>query len=993
MASIDVDVAAGESRAATISGGGGGASAKGNSVSAHASSRRRLFDEDDFSWEKRFLGGLNVTRYDGQNVYVDGELRYELGNYLGGGAAGVVYEAVRVAGDGGGRRGRQVAIKILHPIGFKLTRRAALSRFNVAVEGLEYLPPQVSSPSKYGGNSASASSSGAATSTSTQSSTAGLEEKHVWWLVHPAKKEPVAATRRRGSSAAASPSRPGTRTGRDQYRELTLPQCIQVWGTDAAKWSSEDAQSRREGGIPRVPQKYLQFLAARSSVYREIRTMGKLSMRSASPITGGASGGHQNVLQLEEVLELVQDSKSTLFLVLELASGGELFDRIRVDEGCTETVARSYFNQLLSGVAYCHERGVCHRDLKPENLLLADNHDGAILKIADFGLSALVEGVRAPASSLSSPPPMKRLTSVVGSPYYVAPEVLKGTGGRLQGMPGTTGDNNRAYDASDDPGYDGTKADVWSLGVILYALLAGNLPFGQDLLNCPRFAELGEWQSRRRGFGRPSGGDGEFPLPVFDFEDEPREMDGPSMHPGSPCSRASLARPVSLTLEQGCRLRPFRSSGGTGPLSSSPCSRGRRPLSPVDPDFDGDAANLDERFGGSPQRESGSGECYPSWLFPAHFSDDVRSLLIELLDPDPQKRPSVAEAMDHPWVRAPGDEDASSVTPPFSENEQEAAPQMVVGSAPASSSPVYRRVMAEAEKRLDFRRDDPRVPTAPCRSCPTSPVRILKRPADKPPLSPSSKARLPLCSPPVASPGSGLTRRLADMGSMALPDLFLPRKNASPSSRGVQPSLFRRSPRARVRTHRSLSPPRSARRLRLGAEVAKGTPETRRAVTCSSNNVEAYSPSTDGDGSSSGSQMLRQFRDNVKRSTRFSTTVPAAEVIQRISDLIEDNPYPLAHTRPFANVRQYAEIDWENYTVTVKRSDIVVCTVRIFLLGTGLYMVEFLRGQVNIFEFKQFYEELRERLSEIVKNDYSLARLEKSGSRFRRAFSYEEDLR
>ena len=130
--------------------------------------------------------------------------------------------------------------------------------------------------------------------------------------------------------------------------------------------------------MSRVPEKFSTFLDARASLYREIESMGQLC------------NSHQNVLRLEEVLELVQDSKSTIFLVLELASGGELFDRIRVDEGCNEAVARNYFLQLLSGVEYCHARGVCHRDLKPENLLLADNRDGAVLKIADFGLSALV---------------------------------------------------------------------------------------------------------------------------------------------------------------------------------------------------------------------------------------------------------------------------------------------------------------------------------------------------------------------------------------------------------------------------------------------------------------------------------------------------------------------------------------------------------------------------------------------------------------------------
>lgn len=73
---------------------------------------------------------------------------------------------------------------------------------------------------------------------------------------------------------------------------------------------------------------------------------------------------------------------------------GELFDRIRIDEGCDEETACTYFRQVLAGVAYCHVRGVCHRDLKPENLLLAEDPNGfTTVKIADFGLSALLNTV------------------------------------------------------------------------------------------------------------------------------------------------------------------------------------------------------------------------------------------------------------------------------------------------------------------------------------------------------------------------------------------------------------------------------------------------------------------------------------------------------------------------------------------------------------------------------------------------------------------------
>ena len=124
--------------------------------------------------------------------------------------------------------------------------------------------------------------------------------------------------------------------------------------------------------IPWLPPKYVQWLSQRRKVKREINNMGRV-------------GGHRNVLELLSVLELLQDSKSTLFLILELVTGGELLDHIRLageeesradvgGAGCglraktkaasalrAEGAAQRYFSQLLSGLAYCHRRGVCHR--------------------------------------------------------------------------------------------------------------------------------------------------------------------------------------------------------------------------------------------------------------------------------------------------------------------------------------------------------------------------------------------------------------------------------------------------------------------------------------------------------------------------------------------------------------------------------------------------------------------------------------------------------
>lgn len=131
-----------------------------------------------------------------------------------------------------------------------------------------------------------------------------------------------------------------------------------------------------------------------------------------------------------------------LCISMEYASGGELFDRIVSSGHFREAEARYFFQQLLSGVEYCHSMGVCHRDLKLENALLDVGPDGKAaprLKICDFGYSK---------SSNDSDP-----KTTVGTPAYIAPEVLQ------------------------TKKYDGYKADVWCCGVTLYVMLVGAYPF------------------------------------------------------------------------------------------------------------------------------------------------------------------------------------------------------------------------------------------------------------------------------------------------------------------------------------------------------------------------------------------------------------------------------------------------------------------------------------------------------------------------------------
>ncbi|XP_029550245.1 calcium/calmodulin-dependent protein kinase type 1 isoform X2 [Salmo trutta] len=182
---------------------------------------------------------------------------------------------------------------------------------------------------------------------------------------------------------------------------------------------AEEKRTQKLVAIKCIPKKALE--GKENSIENEIAVLHKLK--------------HANIVSLEDIFE----SKSHLYLVMQLVSGGELFDRI-VEKGFyTEKDASKLIQQILDAVKYLHDMGIVHRDLKPENLLYYSMEEDSKIMISDFGLSK-IEG----SGSVMS--------TACGTPGYVAPEVLA----------------QKPYSKA---------VDCWSIGVIAYILLCGYPPF------------------------------------------------------------------------------------------------------------------------------------------------------------------------------------------------------------------------------------------------------------------------------------------------------------------------------------------------------------------------------------------------------------------------------------------------------------------------------------------------------------------------------------
>ena len=147
---------------------------------------------------------------------------------------------------------------------------------------------------------------------------------------------------------------------------------------------------------------------------------------------------HPNIIQLFEVY----DETNEFYIVTELVAGGELFERIVAKEHYNEKEARDLVKTFLEAMKYLHDRGIVHRDIKPENLLLRNKHDDSDVLVADFGFAKRVKDIT-------------KDEGPCGTPNYIAPEMLRGD----------------QY---------GCEADIWSMGVVCYILLAGYTPFFEE---------------------------------------------------------------------------------------------------------------------------------------------------------------------------------------------------------------------------------------------------------------------------------------------------------------------------------------------------------------------------------------------------------------------------------------------------------------------------------------------------------------------------------
>lgn len=258
----------------------------------------------------------------------------------------------------------------------------------------------------------------------------------------PAKHIKAALAKRQGKTAAAAKTKEGliAEDAEEEERTRALDKNFGFGKNFGAKYEVVSEVGRGHfGNTSSAKVKKGEFKGQTVAV----KTIPKAKMATAISIEDvrrevkilKALSGHKNLVKFYDACE----DATNVYIVMELCEGGELLDRILARGGrYMEDDAKAIVVQILSVVAFCHLQGVVHRDLKPENFLFTSKEESAPMKLIDFGLSDFIR-------------PDERLNDIVGSAYYVAPEVL-----------------HRSYS---------TEADIWSIGVITYILLCGSRPF------------------------------------------------------------------------------------------------------------------------------------------------------------------------------------------------------------------------------------------------------------------------------------------------------------------------------------------------------------------------------------------------------------------------------------------------------------------------------------------------------------------------------------